>query len=75
MQIAVVYASRTGNTRRAAELMARHKVGCIPVLDPSTPTGFVPAVVGQTRYFQSWHRDAVGGSAVSNFTNGLRIQF
>jgi hypothetical protein len=40
-----------------------------------TPTGFVPAVVGQTRSFQTWHRDSVGGAAVSNFTNGLAVTF
>jgi hypothetical protein len=40
-----------------------------------TPTGFVPAVVGQTRNFQSWHRDSVGGVATSNFTNGLAVTF
>jgi hypothetical protein len=40
-----------------------------------TPTGFVPAVVGQTRYFQCWHRDAVAGNATSNFTNGLGVTF
>jgi hypothetical protein len=40
-----------------------------------TPTGFVQAVVGQTRNFQAWHRDSVGGAAVSNFTNGLAVTF
>jgi hypothetical protein len=40
-----------------------------------TPTGFVAAVVGQTRSFQAWHRDSVGGVAVSNFTNGLGVTF
>jgi hypothetical protein len=40
-----------------------------------TPTGFVPAVVGQTRNFQSWHRDSVGGVATSNFTNALSVTF
>lgn len=40
-----------------------------------TPTGFVAAVVGQTRRFQSWHRDSVGGVATSNFTNGLAVTF
>jgi hypothetical protein len=40
-----------------------------------TPTGFVPAVVGQVRNFQSWHRDSVGGVATSNFTNGLAVTF
>jgi hypothetical protein len=40
-----------------------------------TPTGLVSVTPGQTRYFQSWHRDAVGGSATSNFTNGLQVLF
>jgi hypothetical protein len=40
-----------------------------------TPAGPVPAVVGQTRNFQSWHRDAVSGAATSNFTSGLSITF
>ena len=40
-----------------------------------TPTGFVSVVAGQTRYFQAWHRDAIGGSATSNFTNGLAVTF
>jgi hypothetical protein len=40
-----------------------------------TPTGFVTAVAGQTRNFQAWHRDAVGGVATSNFTDGLAVTF
>jgi hypothetical protein len=40
-----------------------------------TPMGFVSAVVGQTRNFQSWHRDSVGGVTTSNFTNGLAVSF
>ena len=40
-----------------------------------TPGGFVSAVAGQTRYFQAWHRDAVGGAATSNFTDGLQVVF
>lgn len=36
-----------------------------------SPTGFVVALPGQTWNFQAWHRDSVGGSAVSNFTDGL----
>jgi hypothetical protein len=40
-----------------------------------TPTGFVPVVVGETRNFQTWHRDAIGGVATSNFTNGLAVTF
>jgi Tol biopolymer transport system component len=40
-----------------------------------TPTGFVPALVGETRYFQCWHRDFVNGMAWSNFTDALSISF
>jgi hypothetical protein len=40
-----------------------------------TPTGFVAVLAGQTRNFQAWHRDAIGGVATSNFTTGLSITF
>jgi hypothetical protein len=40
-----------------------------------TPTGFVSAMAGQTRNFQAWHRDSVGGAAVSNFTDATGIGF
>jgi hypothetical protein len=40
-----------------------------------TPTGLVAVVAGETWNFQAWHRDAVGGVAVSNFTNGLSVTF
>jgi hypothetical protein len=39
------------------------------------PTGFVSIVGGQTWNFQAWHRDAVGGVAVSNFTDAVAIPF
>jgi len=39
------------------------------------PTGFVSISAGETWRFQAWHRDAVGGSATSNFTNGLEVSF
>ena len=38
-----------------------------------TPTGFVAAAAGETWNFQAWHRDSVGGAAVSNFTDGLQL--
>jgi len=38
-----------------------------------TPTGPVSIAPGETWNFQSWHRDAVGGAATSNFTNGLSV--
>ncbi|MEM6671788.1 MAG: hypothetical protein AAF726_03030 [Planctomycetota bacterium] len=37
------------------------------------PTGPVVGSAGQTWNFQAWYRDAVGGSATSNFTDGLSI--
>ena len=40
-----------------------------------TPTGHVPVMAGETWNFQAWHRDICGGSATSNFTNGLSIAF
>jgi hypothetical protein len=39
------------------------------------PTGPVAVVTGETWHFQAWFRDAVGGSATSNFTNGLTAAF
>ncbi len=39
------------------------------------PTGFVAIGSGDSWNFQAWYRDAVGGSATSNFTDGLEITF
>ena len=35
--------------------------------------GTIAVAAGDTRFFQAWHRDGVGGG--SNFTNGLEITF
>ncbi|QDV06359.1 hypothetical protein Poly30_18680 [Planctomycetes bacterium Poly30] len=40
-----------------------------------TPTGTTSVMAGETRYFQSWHRDAILGIATSNFSDGVRVQF
>lgn len=40
-----------------------------------TPTGLVAIATGETWNFQSWYRDAVGGVATSNFTNGVSLTF
>ncbi len=40
-----------------------------------TPTGLVSVAAGETWNFQAWYRDAVGGSATSNFSDGLTISF
>ncbi|MEM1450829.1 MAG: hypothetical protein AAF957_21550 [Planctomycetota bacterium] len=39
------------------------------------PTGSVSVAVGQTWNFQGWFRDSVGGTATSNFTDGLSVTF
>jgi hypothetical protein len=40
-----------------------------------TPTGLVAVLPGDTWHFQVWHRDSVAGSATSNFTGAVRLQF
>ncbi|MEM9378597.1 MAG: hypothetical protein AAGB93_01515 [Planctomycetota bacterium] len=42
-----------------------------------TPTmsGFTAVVAGEAWNFQCWHRDKVGGSVTSNFTDGLEVDF
>ena len=40
-----------------------------------TPTGPVSAQVGETWNFTTWYRDAVGGQATSNFTDGYSVTF
>lgn len=39
------------------------------------PTGLVSVVPGETWRFQAWFRDAIGGTATSNFTDGYAIVF
>lgn len=39
------------------------------------PTGLVSVQPGQIWHFQCWHRDAVGGSATSNFTDAMTVAF
>lgn len=40
-----------------------------------TPTGSVPVMPGDTWLFQTWYRDAVGGTTTSNFSDGHSITF
>ena len=40
-----------------------------------TPSGFVQVLANETWNFQAWYRDAVGGVATSNFTNGVSVLF
>ncbi len=38
-----------------------------------TPSGSISAMPGETWNFQAWHRDSIGGSAVSNFTGAVAV--
>ncbi len=40
-----------------------------------TPTGSEPALAGETRYFQYWYRDLLGGVPTSNFSSAERLTF
>ena len=40
-----------------------------------TPNGLVAVQVGETWNFTAWYRDVVGGTATSNFADGLAITF
>jgi len=39
------------------------------------PSGTVAIAAGQTWNFTTWYRDVVGGTATSNFSNGLSVTF
>lgn len=39
------------------------------------PNGAVAVAAGETYFFQLWNRDAVNGTATSNFTDGYEITF
>lgn len=47
----------------------------IDLTQTPTPVGPVSVLAGETWNFSAWHRDAVGGTTTSNFTDGLEIQF
>lgn len=40
-----------------------------------TPSGIVMVQAGETWNFTAWYRDSVGGTATSNFADGLEIMF
>ncbi|MEM9379593.1 MAG: hypothetical protein AAGB93_06540 [Planctomycetota bacterium] len=40
-----------------------------------TPTGFVSIQPGETWNYQAWYRDVVGGTAISNLSNGLSLTY
>lgn len=42
---------------------------------PQQPGGPIAVMAGDTRYWQYWYRDSVGGMAVSNFSSALCVSF
>jgi hypothetical protein len=47
----------------------------IDILGIPQPNGAFAAFPGETWNFQAWYRDSVNGSATSNFSNGLQLDF
>jgi len=40
-----------------------------------TPSGPIAVTAGQTRFWQVWFRDTIMGSATSNYTEAVRVNF
>jgi len=57
----------SGSTGRA--------INVVDLLSMPSPTGRFAVAAGDTLSFQCWHRDVVGGTPTSNFTNALQVQF
>ncbi|MEZ6017186.1 MAG: hypothetical protein R3F49_18860 [Planctomycetota bacterium] len=47
----------------------------VPLLAIPSPTGPFAVQPGDTLSFQCWYRDAVGGAAVSNYSDAVQLQF
>ena len=47
----------------------------VDLMSMPQPSGSVPVLTGETWHFQAWFRDAVGGQATSNFTDGWVTTF
>ncbi|MFT5733100.1 MAG: hypothetical protein ACJA2W_002926 [Planctomycetota bacterium] len=58
------------NSGASGELMVALDLTSTP-----QPTGFVAISPGETWNFTAWYRDSVAGTATSNFTDGLSIDF
>lgn len=48
-------------------------LNALPTADPVTLT--VPAMAGDTWYFQGWYRDSTAGPTTNNFTDAVRVEF
>ncbi|MEM6671374.1 MAG: hypothetical protein AAF726_00940 [Planctomycetota bacterium] len=61
---------QVGNTGTAGTFSLALDLTAMP-----TPTGPMNVQIGESWSFQAWHRDLNGGTAASNFTTGLEVQF
>ncbi|MEM1447713.1 MAG: hypothetical protein AAF726_24000 [Planctomycetota bacterium] len=64
------YVTQAASSGAAGEVFVSVDLTTIP-----QPTGNAVVQPGETWNFQYWHRDAVMGTAVSNFTDGLSVTF
>ncbi|MEZ6016129.1 MAG: hypothetical protein R3F49_13500, partial [Planctomycetota bacterium] len=58
------------NSGAAGVASLRVDLGALP-----SPSGPSAVMSGETRVFQYWHRDFVGGAATSNFTRAVALTF
>ena len=58
------------NSGLAGELILQ-----LDITQTPTPNGLVTIQAGETWNFSCWHRDNVGGTSTSNFTDGVSIVF
>ncbi len=70
----------TNHGRFSQQVMASGHFGTFTILTdttgfPTTAGGSVAVAPGETWYFQAWHRELVGGTATTNFTDGLEVTF
>lgn len=68
-----------GRYNRAGEVFDTGSTGTgslvLELANTPSPMGIIAIQPGETWSFQAWYRDSVGGSATSNFTDGLQIDF
>ena len=72
-------AGSVGRLNRSFEIQNTGSLGFLTIPVPlgslPQPQGSVPALVGETWYFQGWFRDIVGGASTSNFTDRVEVLF
>ncbi|MDF1838056.1 MAG: VCBS repeat-containing protein, partial [Planctomycetota bacterium] len=71
--------SALGRFNRMGELRLSDAAGraqfTLDLNDVPSSTGSTMITAGETRVFQAWHRDLVGGASTSNFTDAVELIF